>query len=289
MKNTLVIDLDRCSGCDSCVAACKMENQMNLGVVRNHVSAVGPVGTFPDIEMYWLPMQCQQCENPGCIEVCPTGASYRDEETGIVLVNAEDCIGCESCLTGCPYGVRQLNPKTNTIEKCTLCFQRKNDENWVPACVHNCCCGARTFGDLDDPNSEAAKVVAAAGENAHYLFDPADLHPTTVYILSEKTAKWQEEPVEVTRYEKKSPVCVRGALAPARRCAPRFSVAPTVAPSLLAVGRSCGFAVRTRRTGAAALVRRFFEVAVPVLRSALALRGLCPTRTGESERRGDTW
>lgn len=58
MKNTLVIDLDRCSGCDSCVAACKMENQMNLGVVRNHVSAVGPVGTFPDIEMYWLPMQC---------------------------------------------------------------------------------------------------------------------------------------------------------------------------------------------------------------------------------------
>lgn len=104
---------------------------------------------------------------------------------------------------GCPYGVRQLNPKTNTIEKCTLCFQRKNDENWVPACVHNCCCGARTFGDLDDPNSEAAKVVAAAGENAHYLFDPADLHPTTVYILSEKTAKWQEEPVEVTRYEKK--------------------------------------------------------------------------------------
>ena len=182
MKNTLVIDLDRCSGCDSCVAACKHENQMGLGVVRNHVSAVGPVGTFPDIEMYWLPMQCQQCENPGCIEVCPTGASYRDEETGIVLVNAEDCIGCESCLTG---------------------FQRKNDENWVPACVHNCCCGARTFGDLDDPNSEAAKVVAAAGENAHYLFDPADLHPTTVYILSEKTAKWQEEPVEVTRYEKK--------------------------------------------------------------------------------------
>ena len=140
MKNTLVIDLDRCSGCDSCVAACKMENQMNLGVVRNHVSAIGPAGTFPDIEMYWLPMQCQQCENPGCIEVCPTGASYRDEETGIVLVNAEDCIGCESCLTGCPYGVRQLNPKTNTIEKCTLCFQRKNDENWVPACVHNCCC-----------------------------------------------------------------------------------------------------------------------------------------------------
>lgn len=204
MKNTLVIDLDRCSGCDSCVAACKMENQMNLGVVRNHVSAVGPVGTFPDIEMYWLPMQCQQCENPGCIEVCPTGASYRDEETGIVLVNAEDCIGCESCLTGCPYGVRQLNPKTNTIEKCTLCFQRKNDENWVPACVHNCCCGARTFGDLDDPNSEAAEGQwpPPARTRTTCSIRPTCI-PRRVYILSEKTAKWQEEPVEVTRYEKK--------------------------------------------------------------------------------------
>ena len=130
MKNTLVIDLDRCSGCDSCVAACKMENQMNLGVVRNHVSAVGPVGTFPDIEMYWLPMQCQQCENPGCIEVCPTGASYRDEETGIVLVNAEDCIGCESCLTGCPYGVRQLwPPPARTRTTCSIrptCIPRRS-------------------------------------------------------------------------------------------------------------------------------------------------------------------
>ena len=71
MKNTLVIDLDRCSGCDSCVAACKMENQMNLGVVRNHVSAVGPVGTFPDIEMYWLPMQCSSARIPAASKCAP--------------------------------------------------------------------------------------------------------------------------------------------------------------------------------------------------------------------------
>uniref|UniRef100_UPI0035104E41 4Fe-4S dicluster domain-containing protein n=1 Tax=uncultured Adlercreutzia sp. TaxID=875803 RepID=UPI0035104E41 len=92
---------------------------------------------------------------------------------------------------------------TNTIEKCTLCFQRKNDETWEPACVHNCCCGARIFGDLDDPESAASKAVAAAGENAHYLHDPASLSPTAVYILSEKTAAWVEEPEEVKRYEKK--------------------------------------------------------------------------------------
>ena len=68
--------------------------------------------------------------------------------------------------------------------------------------MKTCITKSRWFGDLDDPESSAAKAVAAAGENAHYLYDPADLKPTTVYILSEKTAKWQEEPVEVTRYEK---------------------------------------------------------------------------------------
>ncbi|WP_304427104.1 4Fe-4S dicluster domain-containing protein [uncultured Adlercreutzia sp.] len=200
MRNCLVIDLDRCSGCDSCTAACKHENSIDLGVYYNPVFTVGPMGTFPDIEMYWLPMQCQQCENPGCIEVCPTGASYRDEESGVVLVNADDCIGCESCLTGCPFNARMLNKNTNVVEKCTLCFHRKNDENWEPACVHNCCCGARIFGDLDDPESAASKAIAAAGEeNCHRLTDPGDLRPATVYILSPKTATWQESPELMTR------------------------------------------------------------------------------------------
>lgn len=204
MKNCLVIDLDRCSGCDTCVAACKLENNIDLGVKFSRVVAVGPTGTFPDIEMYWLPMQCQQCANPGCIEVCPTGASYRDEETGVVLINAEDCIGCGSCLTGCPYGVRSLNPNTNVVEKCTLCSHKVHDElGWEPACVHNCCCGARYFGDLDDPESDVSKAVAAAGEeNCHKIYDPGSLEPSTIYILSAKTATWQDEPVEVDRYEK---------------------------------------------------------------------------------------
>lgn len=200
MKNCLVIDLDRCSGCDSCIAACKFENEVDLGIYFNRVFSVGPTGTFPNIEMYWLPHQCQQCENPGCIDVCPTGASYRDEETGVVLVNYEDCIGCESCIPACPYDARMLNPNTNVVQKCTLCFNRHNDEVWKPACVSNCCCGARIFGDLDDPSSDASKAITAAGEaNCHYLADPNGLNPATVYILSDRVAKWVEDPEVVTR------------------------------------------------------------------------------------------
>ncbi|NTU89314.1 MAG: 4Fe-4S dicluster domain-containing protein [Actinobacteria bacterium] len=201
MKNCLVTDLDRCSGCDSCVAACKFENDIDLGMYYRRVPAVGPTGTFPNIEMYWLPFQCQQCANPGCIEVCPTGASYRDEATGVVLIDEEKCIGCETCLTGCPYQVRTLNPTTNIVEKCTLCFQRSGDENWVPACVRTCCTGAILFGDLDDPESTVSKAVAAAGAaNCHQIADANGVLPSSIYILSEKTAKWQDDPEGLVRY-----------------------------------------------------------------------------------------
>ena len=192
MRNCLVIDLDRCSGCDTCVAACKYENNVPLGEYWNRVNVVGPTGTWPRIEQYWLPTQCQQCENAPCITACPTGASYRDEENGLVLIDHETCIGCQTCIEACPDGARSYNEELKVVDKCTCCVQRLQ-EGEKPACVHNCCCGARYFGDLDDPESDAAKAVAAAGEeNCHQLPDPTGAQPRTIYILHETTAAWQE-------------------------------------------------------------------------------------------------
>lgn len=192
MRKCLVIDLDRCSGCDSCIVACKLENNIDLGNYWNRVIAVGPTGTFPDIEQYWLPVQCQQCENPACVHVCPTGASYRDPDTGVVLVDKEKCIGCEYCMMACPYGVRTFNENEKVVEKCTLCSHLTADGEGVPACVHNCCAGARFYGDIDDAESDAAKAIAAADSDAvHHLPDPGDAKPATVYILSPKTAEWK--------------------------------------------------------------------------------------------------
>ena len=90
MAKGLLINLDRCSGCDSCIVACKLENGLDLGHFYNKVISIGPVGTFPNVEKYWLPSQCQQCKNPACVEVCPTAASYRDPKTGYVLINKEN-------------------------------------------------------------------------------------------------------------------------------------------------------------------------------------------------------
>jgi Fe-S-cluster-containing dehydrogenase component len=202
----LVINLNKCSGCDSCIVSCKHENNVSLGNYWNRVLAIGPVGDYPDIQMYWLPIMCQQCENAACVKVCPTGASYRDPQNNVVLIDKEKCIGCQYCQYACPYGVRQYNKEEGVVEKCTLCnhLTATSDgvENWddtldpahaAPPCVHNCSCGARFFGDLDDPKSAAYQALAAADPaDIHYLPDPGNAKPATAYILSSKYAQWKE-------------------------------------------------------------------------------------------------
>lgn len=185
----LIVDLDRCIGCHACEIACKNENGIALGEYWNRVVQVGPHGTFPNLEQYWLPVQCQQCEESPCTHVCPTGASYRDEETNMVLVNKEKCIGCKYCMMACPYGVRSWNEEEKRVEKCTLCGQLTST-GLLPACVQGCCANARYYGDLDDPESAAAKALAAADPDSIHTLSDVGNHPLTKYILSNKIASW---------------------------------------------------------------------------------------------------
>ena len=111
----MAIDLNRCFGCQTCAVACKMANNLPNDVLFNQVKTVGgdsvdtAAGEYPNCTLSYLPFQCQHCEKPACLEVCPTGATTKDEETGIVSVDSELCIGCESCIKACPYeGVRTL-------------------------------------------------------------------------------------------------------------------------------------------------------------------------------------
>ena len=104
----IVVDLDRCIGCHGCEIACKNENEVELGSFWNKVMQVGPFGDYPHLHQYFLPVMCQQCDDSPCTHVCPTGASYRDENN-VVLVDKEKCIGCKYCMMACPYGVRSWN------------------------------------------------------------------------------------------------------------------------------------------------------------------------------------
>lgn len=190
-RNCIVVNLDRCTGCFGCEVACKMENGVALGERWSKVFTVGPVGEYPDMTRYALPTMCQQCENAPCVSVCPTGASYRDPETNIVLVDKEKCIGCKYCMMACPYGVRSWNAAESVVEKCTLCAHlSKNGE--LPMCVRTCSAGARFYGDIDDPSSDASKALAAADPASIHTLQDVGNHPATHYILSPKRAAWKE-------------------------------------------------------------------------------------------------
>ena len=188
----IVVDLDRCIGCHGCEIACKNENEVELGSFWNKVVQVGPFGDYPHLQQYFLPVMCQQCEDAPCTHVCPTGASYRDPDTNVVLVDKEKCIGCKYCMMACPYGVRSWSPSEPVVEKCTLGGQL-TAAGELPKCVAACCGSARFYGDLDDPSSDAAKALAAAGSNSVHRLKDVGNGPQTAYILSSKYADWKEE------------------------------------------------------------------------------------------------
>jgi len=145
-------DLNRCVGCLACSAACKMQNDVPIGSFWTKILRIGPNQKYegaipPDVEMYFLPVQCQHCAKPECVKVCPTGASQKMSD-GTVQIDKEKCIGCQFCVMACPYGVRYLNEEEKVVEKCTLCEQ-KITQGGLPQCVINCGGHARFFGDLE--------------------------------------------------------------------------------------------------------------------------------------------
>lgn len=188
--NCIVVNLDKCTGCYGCEIACKMENDVALGEYWNRVIEVGPFGEYPEITRYKLPSMCQQCEDAPCVHVCPTGASYRDENN-VVLVDREKCIGCKYCMMACPYGVRNWNAETRTVEKCTLCGHLTS-QGELPACVKSCAAGARFYGDLDDPDSDVSKELARYDEDAIHTLEDVGNKPATRYIYSRQYGEWKE-------------------------------------------------------------------------------------------------
>lgn len=191
----MVIDLDECLGCDTCTVACDQENQVPIGHSYGTVHQVGPIGVFPELEMYYVPQMCQHCDDPPCVTVCPTGASYRRDD-GLVLFDDSKCVGVQFCVDACPYAARNYDKEKEIIEKCTFCAH-KLDVGENPACVKSCVAECRTIGDFDDPNSKVSKLLRQAGEeNVHTLEDTGN-RPMIRYILHKKTAKWRSSLIKV--------------------------------------------------------------------------------------------
>ena len=200
----IATDLNRCVGCMTCSASCKTGNSVPIGsfwtkVIRVAEEVEDP-STWPEVEWYYLPVQCQHCKDAECIKVCPTEASHKLAD-GTVQIDKEKCIGCQFCVMSCPYGVRYLNKEERVVEKCTLCEQTTS-QGGLPQCVSQCVGMAKWFGDTDKgietfegPEDYTGKRRVLGDYVEKYTDD--DLHqlpnvgnnPSFVYILRGK--KWQ--------------------------------------------------------------------------------------------------
>jgi Fe-S-cluster-containing dehydrogenase component/formate-dependent nitrite reductase membrane component NrfD len=152
-----VIDQTRCIGCHACTVACKEENRVPLGAFRTWVKYVEK-GEFPHTRRYFAVLRCNHCDHAPCVAICPTRALYRRAD-GIVDFDRDRCIGCKSCLQACPYDALYIDPETQTAAKCHFCAHRV-ERGLEPACVIVCPERAILAGDLDDPGSEVARIVA---------------------------------------------------------------------------------------------------------------------------------
>jgi len=228
----MVIDQNRCIGCWTCAVGCKLINNEPDGFWWNRILTAAPGettgesndavtspasdsidvphGTFPNVELAYLPVACQHCDDAPCVKVCPVGATYQRDD-GAILVDYERCIGCRYCIAACPYGIRVFNwgdaqrepdftvgygkdyrsdgrlvftpdrPR-GVVEKCTLCVERIDDGE-QPFCVEVCPVGARIFGDLEETSSEVSKLVTQQG--ATQLLPDLGTQPRVYYLPKE--------------------------------------------------------------------------------------------------------
>ena len=202
-KLGLVIDLDICVGCHACAVACKEWNDGGqFGPLPDeHAYGKEPLGVwFNRVHSYEVakddarastamtihfPRSCLHCETPDCVTVCPTGASYKRAEDGIVLVDEDKCIGCQLCAWACAYGAREFSEDRGVMQKCTLCVDRIYNETFEeydrqPACVMACPTRARHFGDLGDADSAVSKLVAERG--GYDLMPETGYKPVNKYL-----------------------------------------------------------------------------------------------------------
>ena len=148
VRYVMIHDETLCNGCNLCARACRKVNNVPDRGSRLGIAHI-PVSTKDgETQYHFFRQSCQHCEDAPCIEVCPTGASYRDEK-GIVRVNAPQCIGCSYCISACPYQVRYLNPKTKVADKCDFCAESRLAKGFAPICVNVCPENALIFGRED--------------------------------------------------------------------------------------------------------------------------------------------
>lgn len=181
---TMVFKVDRCIDCELCMEACKETNHVpdygwrTMILRRYDESAL-------DQKTLFMPILCNQCNNPPCVRACPTKATIKDKQTGIVKMISYKCIGCKSCMAACPYNARYFNEERRAIDKCDFCWESRLSKGMtITACAEACPAGVRNFGDLSDPGSEVYQLVHQLAKPVWVLKPETGAKPNVFYTIS---------------------------------------------------------------------------------------------------------
>jgi len=184
----MLVDSAKCIDCKACMLSCKVANAVPEGAWRNWIKPGSVQG-----RLHFQPGGCMHCENPTCVQACPTGATYKDPADGTVKIDRSLCIGCGNCIPACPYGARYRHPELKVADKCDFCAGRRA-QGLQPACVDTCPTKARVFGDIADPGSEAGRLYR---ENQGRLVRVAnartDTKPNMFYLAATAPLDWPVE------------------------------------------------------------------------------------------------
>jgi len=157
---SMVMRQNHCIDCQLCMDACVRTNHVPAygwrTTILERARPIGPTAT----ERIFMPILCNQCNQPPCVRVCPTVATFKDKTNGIVVMENRKCIGCKTCMAACPYNARYFNEETRAVDKCDFCYESRLSKGMTTtACSEACPAHVRVFGDLSDPESEVYRLV----------------------------------------------------------------------------------------------------------------------------------
>jgi len=186
---TMVIRQALCVDCELCLEACRSTNSVPAYGYRTIILERSVPNDQDQQERAFMPILCNQCNQPSCVRVCPTGATYKDTANGIVRMDSNKCIGCKTCMAACPYNARYYKEEVRAIDKCNFCFNTKLKESGgkATACSAACPAGVRIFGALTDPESEAYKLIHTPG-NVFWVLRPENGTLPNVFYMDEMDA-----------------------------------------------------------------------------------------------------